>query len=192
MWRAAGLWQIIEPLLHRFDDASDIIFQVLQIVTAAQIELFVTILWSIWKSRNLKLWQQEDENNNNIIERAKHLLEGWRIVNMKQHGLQQHDSTAAATNTSAAQSGHRGNDVIRWQKPRRGRMKCNVDASFSASRNQFGIEMCIRDDEGQFVLAKTMWFALMCSVDAGEALGLYHAMRWISDLYYQMLILKLI
>jgi ribonuclease HI len=151
-------------------------------VTAAQLKLFVTILWSIWKSRNLKLWQQEEENNNNIIERAKHLLEGWRITNRKQHGLQQHDSTAAAINTSAAQSGHRRNDVIKWQKPRRGRMKCNVDASFSASRNRFGIGMCIRDDEGQFVLAKTMWFTLMCSVDEGEALGLYHAMRWISDL----------
>lgn len=60
-------------------------------------------------------------------------------------------------------------------------MKCKVDASFSASRNRFGIG-CTRDDEGQFVLAKTMWFALMCSVDEGEALGLYHAMRWISDL----------
>lgn len=71
--------------------------------------------------------------------------------------------------------------MIRWQKPRRRRMKCNVDASFSASRNRFGIG-CTRDDEGQFVLAKTMWFALMCSVDEGDALGLYHAMRWISDL----------
>jgi hypothetical protein len=61
-------------------------------------------------------------------------------------------------------------------------MKCNVDASFSASQNRFGIGMCIRDEEGQFVLAKTMWFAPMCSVDEGEALGLYHAMRWINDL----------
>jgi hypothetical protein len=84
VWRAAGLWQVIEPLLHRFDDAPDIIFQVLQNVTAAQAELFATVLWSIWKSRNLKLWQQENENNSNIIERAKHLLEGWRIANMKQ------------------------------------------------------------------------------------------------------------
>jgi len=61
-------------------------------------------------------------------------------------------------------------------------MKCNVDASFSTSRNRFGIGMCICDDKGQFVLAKAMWFAPMCSIDEGEALGLYHAMRWINDL----------
>ena len=84
-------------LLHRFDDAPDIIFHVLQHVTTAHAELFATILWSIWKSRNLKL----------------------------------------------------------WQKPRCGRMKCNVD--------------------GHLVLAKTMWFAPICSVDKGGALGMYHA-----------------
>jgi len=104
-------------LLHRFDDAPDIIFHVLQHVTTAHAELFATILWSIWKSRNLKL----------------------------------------------------------WQKPRCGRMKCNVDASFSTSMYQFGIRMCIRDEEGHLVLAKTMWFAPICSVDEGEALGMYHA-----------------
>jgi len=43
-------------------------------------------------------------------------------------------------------------------KPQRGRYKCNVDASFLTSENKLGIVMCIRDDEGCYVLAITMWF----------------------------------
>ncbi|MCI48415.1 cytochrome P450, partial [Trifolium medium] len=41
-----------------------------------------------------------------------------------------------------------------WQKPETSRHKYNIDASFSAHRNRVGFGMCIRDDEGRFVLAK--------------------------------------
>jgi len=182
VWRAAGLWPVIEPLLHRFDDAPEIIFAVLQHATAAQQELFATILWSIWKSRNLKLWQQESENNHSIIERAKHLLEGWKSANRKRQVVQQTVTTAAATLPSAVQNVNSSIADVRWQKTRRGRVKCNVDASFSTSMNRCGIGICIRDEEGQFVRAKTLWFSPMCLVDVGEALGLYHAMRWVNEL----------
>jgi len=32
--------------------------------------------------------------------------------------------------------------------------------------------MCIRDEYGAFVLAKTEWFSHICEVHIGEALGL--------------------
>jgi len=60
-------------------------------------------------------------------------------------------------------------------------VKCNIDASFSTSMNRCGIGISIRDKEGQLVCAKTLWFSLMCSVDVGEALGLYHAMWWANE-----------
>lgn len=41
-----------------------------------------------------------------------------------------------------------------WKKPDRGRYKCNVDAAFSTVTNRVGIGICIRDDQGSFVLAK--------------------------------------
>jgi hypothetical protein len=67
------------------------------------------------------------------------------------------------------------------QRPSRGRLKCNIDASFSQSLNRTGIGMCVRDDEGTFVLAKAMNFAAVHAVDVGEALGLYHALEWLSS-----------
>jgi len=66
-----------------------------------------------------------------------------------------------------------------------GRLKCNEDASFSSSTDKVGVGMCIRDEEGCFIRAKTMWHTPLCSVDIGEALGLHHAIRWVHELQLQ-------
>jgi hypothetical protein len=42
--------------------------------------------------------------------------------------------------------------------------------------------MCIKDDQGRFVLAKTEWFSSICDVDIDEALGLFSALNWIHKL----------
>jgi hypothetical protein len=36
-------------------------------------------------------------------------------------------------------------------------------------------------DEGAFVLAKTMLLSSVCTVDLGEALGLYRVISWVCD-----------
>jgi len=55
--------------------------------------------------------------------------------------------------------------------------KCNLDSFFLMSHNKIGIIMCIRDANGGYVLAKKTWFALLCLVDVGEALGLFEALQ---------------
>jgi len=64
----------------------------------------------------------------------------------------------------------RSSDVtmLRWQPPAHGRVKCNVDASLSNQLNRTGIGICIHDEEGTFVLAKSIHISPMCSVTAGE------------------------
>jgi hypothetical protein len=71
---------------------------------------------------------------------------------------------------------------VRWKAPAQGRMKCNIDAAFSDLRNRTGISICLRDEGGVFVLAKTISFYGVYSVDIGETLGLYHALQWVSDM----------
>lgn len=51
--------------------------------------------------------------------------------------------------------------------------KCNIDASFFTSLNKVGLGMCLGDDADDFVLAKTIWFAPSCDIDAGEAVRLH-------------------
>jgi len=44
--------------------------------------------------------------------------------------------------------------------------------------------MCPQDDEGAFVLAKTLCVTPLCTMDVGEALSLFHAFQWISDMQF--------
>jgi len=56
-----------------------------------------------------------------------------------------------------------------------GRYKCNVDVSFSRAVNKAGLGMCIRDDEGCFVLAKIEWisaYLMLVGVTARFSLNL--------------------
>jgi len=64
-------------------------------------------------------------------------------------------STVSAGRNSLAQHHH-----IRWRKPGRRRLKCNVDAAISSSLNVIGFGMCIRDEAKQFVAATTLRLVL--------------------------------
>ncbi|XP_024642261.2 uncharacterized protein [Medicago truncatula] len=176
IWQTTNLWHLISPAFNQFDKAPDIIFNFLHNLSAAQIENVVTITWSIWKARNLKLWQQVSNSTTAILERAKHLLDGWRKANRKRVPIM---SDNQALLSSASNSSNNTN--IRWRKPESGRYKCNVDASFPTMINKVGFGMCIRDSDENHVRSKTMWFNPTCSVDVGEALALDHAIRWIQE-----------
>jgi ribonuclease HI len=78
-----------------------------------------------------------------------------------------------------------------WTKLNAGRFKSNIDASFSTNHNKVGIGMCIRDDQGRFVLAKMEWLTPIHDVDLGEALGLLHAINWIHELQLENVDLEL-
>jgi hypothetical protein len=73
---------------------------------------------------------------------------------------------------------------VRWQLPQRGRVKCNINASFSEPLNKIVISICIRHEEDIFVLAKTTSVFPMCSVPVGESLCLFKALEWLSDMFF--------
>jgi len=64
-----------------------------------------------------------------------------------------------------------------------GRLKCNVDTTFSAPCNHIVISICIQDEDDIFVLAKTVSFEGVHVVEVGEALGLFHALQCASDMH---------
>jgi hypothetical protein len=136
VWNAANVRCLIASSLSHFDNASDIIFNLLQQVSAAQLETIATIMWSIWKGHNLKLWQHVLDSSTTILEITKHILEGWRSTNCKRYLSAQEPTyiTTGVCQHSDQNLGNRNRD-IRWRKPRHGRYKCNVDASFSNSSN---------------------------------------------------------
>lgn len=65
-----------------------------------------------------------------------------------------------------------------------GRYKCNIDAAFSSRFKRIGIGICVRDSDGTFVLAKTVTYPCIVSIDVGEALGLHSALQFLSDMQF--------
>ncbi|PNX77982.1 cytochrome p450, partial [Trifolium pratense] len=73
-------------------------------------------------------------------------------------------------------------NVIKWKKPSPGRIKYNIDAAFPSNNNRIGLGICIRDETGAFIRAKTEWVEPKCEVHVGEALGFLSALRWVHEL----------
>jgi ribonuclease HI len=57
-----------------------------------------------------------------------------------------------------------------------------IDASFPVNSYRVGIGICVRDENGAFILAKTEWFSPKSDVHVGEALGLLAALNWVHEL----------
>jgi ribonuclease HI len=112
------------------------------------------------------------------------LLSEWQIANSRT--LADSRATVAAPNTQlhsqSADADSAADAFTVWQKPTSGRYKCNVDVAFSSTNNRTGIGICIRDEEGAFVLAKMTSFPCLHQVTVGEAMGLFEALQWLSDM----------
>jgi hypothetical protein len=101
-----------------------------------------------------------------VRDRGLNLLTGWK-------------NTQEIRNRKDAQQ-QRIDDTI-WRKPVEGHFKCNVDAAFFKESNQVGIRICIRDDQGRLVKARTSWWMPLLNVSEEEALGLLYAIRWAKE-----------
>ena len=159
-WQEVNLWDIIDRTLRQNYNMDALIFPLLDH------KCFV-ITWSLWKRRNLKLWQQQNETCR-MFERARHLLDDWRTA--------QEVRSHKATNIPAHPNSVIHGPMIELTKLTYGRYKCNIDACFSDSLNMTGIDICIRDDQGEFVMAETNCLSPLCDVDVGEAVGLHTAL----------------
>lgn len=47
-----------------------------------------------------------------------------------------------------------------------------------------GIDICIRDDQGEFAMAKTDCFYPLCDVHVGRVVGLHTALKWLATHHY--------
>ncbi|KAK2444542.1 hypothetical protein QL285_015561 [Trifolium repens] len=113
--------------------------------------------------------------------RAVHMIGEWRAVNTAQRTTAVNTAATAAIGSAIAdQNSDRealGVQLLRWQKPREGWWKCNVDASFSQSPNHAAGGWCMRDSLGGFVAAGTKNFQHAVTVNEGEALAHMEAMH---------------
>ncbi|KEH17822.1 transmembrane protein, putative [Medicago truncatula] len=88
VWHHSLLWSKVYLVMWNNNTVADIIFALLGELTQDQSQMFATLLWSIWKSRNLRIWQNTTETTQEIVERARFLLYNWQLANKeKQQGV---------------------------------------------------------------------------------------------------------
>jgi hypothetical protein len=98
VWQRTGLWTSIQQTYLNTGTVAKCIFALLQHYGVAVSQQFTATLSSLWKHRNLKLWQDVNETVAQVIDRAFHLIEDWSSAN---------SSTQAPTSPSVPPCGVR-------------------------------------------------------------------------------------
>lgn len=119
---------------------------------------------------NDKIWDGKVVSSNHIISRAIDAL----------HAQEWARCTAYENNAPVCNI-----EVSRWVPPPTGTFKCNIDTAFRADQNITGIGMCIRDEFGHFMAARTEYVSLMLRVYDGRSrvfaacfnMAIYHGTR---------------
>ncbi|GAU36575.1 hypothetical protein TSUD_362450 [Trifolium subterraneum] len=134
----------IEDEIHIFfsNESSDIVGRV------------VMLLWCIWKNRNDKLWNDNVQTPRQIGRYAFDAWNDWYSV----HKLQ---SNSESRTTEA--------DLVRWEKPALGWVKCNVDVAFVPGYGRTSVGLCFRNNRGQVMADITHRQQTVMSSVEGEA-----------------------
>jgi hypothetical protein len=181
VWKESGLREKIEPRLLAFNDVKNIIFDLCKAETGSIVGHFAMVLWCIWNHRNNWVWNGVRDTAKEIALRAGHMFGEWCAINSLNHNTAvSENNTALRVPDVVMQVSHRdsqGNQLLRWQKPRDGWWKCNVDASFSQNPTGVAYGWCMRDAGGNFIAAGSKFCTFIVTVAEGETLALLEAMR---------------
>ncbi|XP_031112096.1 uncharacterized protein LOC116016073 [Ipomoea triloba] len=108
-------------------------FECLRCLSDEKLDRLVMSCWGLWNSRNECIWNGIPFDLELVVNRAASFLANWRSANeqpqVETHGesRRQHDA--------------------KWNKPMRGRIKLNTDASLSHSSNVIGLGWVLRDED---------------------------------------------
>ncbi|CAJ2669980.1 unnamed protein product [Trifolium pratense] len=161
-WQAAGLSSVLGSAACQQGSAADRVFAVCRNEDYATIGRVAMLLWSIWQNRNDKIW---NDNLRSPIQVGRAAFDQWNewIAVHKLRSNDDQDDPPVST--------------IRWEKPRIGWLKCNVDAAFFVSAGRTAMGACFRNNSGEFMAGITQWQQMTLSTDEGEAWALLQAMN---------------
>ncbi|GAU31734.1 hypothetical protein TSUD_215360 [Trifolium subterraneum] len=161
-WCAAGLSSVLHNVAYQQSNAMDRIFAMCSKESSDTVGRVAMLLWCIWHNRNDKLWNDNVQMPRQIGRYAFDAWNDWYSV----HKLQ---SNSVSGSTEA--------DLVRWEKPALGWVKCNVDVTFVSGFGRTSVGLCFRDNSGQFMAGMTQWQQTVISPVEGEAWTLLLAME---------------
>jgi len=81
VWHTTGLWNTVHKVFLEKNSSVDAIFELLHQLSQEFSQRFAAVLWSLWKHRNFKLWQDVTETCAHVVDRACHIMEDWYAAN---------------------------------------------------------------------------------------------------------------
>ncbi|GAU38637.1 hypothetical protein TSUD_276760 [Trifolium subterraneum] len=139
---------ILYNVAYQQSNAMDRIFAMCSNESSDKVGRVAMLLWSIWHNRNDKLWNDNVQTPRQIGRYAFDAWNDWYSV----HKLQ---SNSASGTTEA--------NLVRWEKPALGWVKCNVDVAFLSGYGRTSVGVCFRDNSGQFMAGMIQWKQTMIS-----------------------------
>jgi len=158
-WKLIGIHSIVHELLQNANDFTAMLSELFNRLQSQQQILVAMTLWSLWKSRNTKLWEASDTSPASIVTRAKDTLNEWSCMQRAKLPLDE------------AEAYHS------WSKPPAGMIKCNVDTAALNNDAIMGYGMCFRDSTGLLLLGKSDYFHSSATVLEAETIGLLEAIK---------------
>lgn len=159
-WEQVGLDGIVRELLRDANDFTSLLFDFFSRLEPHTQETTSMILWSLWKSRNSKLWEDIDTPSSLIIQRAHDSLHEWRCL-----------QRARQPNQNIHQ------DEL-WVKPSPSRLKCNVDCALFNNNTITGLGICFQDSSGALRYGLSKYSLYTSSPSEVEALSLLEALTF--------------
>jgi hypothetical protein len=74
IWHLAGLWEVVSHVVSTNALATYAIFLFLQSLVVDLCHKMMAIIWSLWKHRNIILWQNKNEVCAQVLDRAHKLM----------------------------------------------------------------------------------------------------------------------
>lgn len=79
-WNLVGLDNLIRELLGMINNFNVMLFEFFHRLSSTQQQSAAMLLWSLWKSRNSKLWDVMDTSSAFTVSRAKDTLQEWSCM----------------------------------------------------------------------------------------------------------------
>ena len=82
VWHKTGLWGSVNHAVFTTNSATEAIFYLLANLSADLTQRLASAIWSIWKHRNLRVWNDETETSAKVVERALNRIEDWKMATL--------------------------------------------------------------------------------------------------------------
>ncbi|KAK6116072.1 hypothetical protein DH2020_008341 [Rehmannia glutinosa] len=174
-WREAGLNDFVEERAAAAESFTEFMDTGITDADHWLAAKLCAVMWSIWRQRNCEIWENSHTSAVVTVRVAAVVLSDWSIS----LGL----GNAEFYNNTEEHS-------QRWKKPNFPYMKCNVDAAICQQRKLTGIGVVLRNDQGEFIVARTIYFPGIYAIREAEAISVREALSWLHDLGIRQVVVE--